>query len=341
MNGIAVSILMLSALVAAANGANDVSKGVATLAGAGVTRYRSAIAWGVITTLAGSLLSLAMAGPINRLFSRGIVDLHPSASFTLAVLAGAAAWILFATAMRLPVSTTHAVVGALVGAALFVGPQTVLWRSLLFAVAVPLLASIAVAYALSAALNVTLNGLARSRLGWRPGPGAMLTEGVQRELSAAHSPVDHLHWLTSGATSLARGLNDTPKIFAVGAFTLVPGHLSATQLLIIVAGSMAVGGLVAGVRVAHRLGEGLLSLSHSEGFRSNLAAAVLVAAGAHFGLPMSTTHVSTAAIAGAARLNVARWNARTLRDFVLAWTLTPAVAAFVALAAFGALRQLG
>jgi phosphate/sulfate permease len=56
---------------------------------------------------------------------------------------------------------------------------------------------------------------------------------------------------------------------------------------------------------------------------------------------MSTTHVSTAATAGSARSNLARWNARTLRDFVLARTLTPAVAAVVALAAFGALQQLG
>jgi len=78
MTGVTAAILLLTAGLAAANGANDVSKGVATLAGAGVTRYRTAIMWGVTATFAGSMLSLLLAARITRLFSKGIVAATPT-----------------------------------------------------------------------------------------------------------------------------------------------------------------------------------------------------------------------------------------------------------------------
>src|SRR5713101_7273992 len=112
------AILVLLVGLAAANGSNDVAKGVATLAGAGVTRYRTAIAWGTLMTLAGSLFSLGFADKLTKLFSKGIVTAKPTPAFTLAVLVGASAWLALATATRLPVSTTHAIVGSLVGAGL-------------------------------------------------------------------------------------------------------------------------------------------------------------------------------------------------------------------------------
>lgn len=75
-------------------------------------------------------------------------------------------------------------------------------------------------------------------------------------------------------------------------------------------------------------------MSHVEGFKANLTISVLVGLGATQGLPMSTTHVSTGAIAGAAGRELARLNRKTLRDFAIAWTVTPAVAAVVAVIVF-------
>lgn len=116
MSAVSIAVLLLTLGLAAANAANDVSKGVATLAGAGVARYRTAILWGTGSTLVGAIASAAFAERI--LFSRGIVAGPPAPVFALAVLVGATAWVCFATATRSPVSTTHAILGALIGAGL-------------------------------------------------------------------------------------------------------------------------------------------------------------------------------------------------------------------------------
>lgn len=367
MDGALLAILGMCAAVAAANGANDVSKGVATLAGAGVTRYRTAIIWGVATTLLGSSLSLAIAGGISTVFTKGIVTVTPQPAFALAVLSGAVAWVGVATLARLPVSTTHALAGALIGTGLLLSPGSVLWGSIAVRVALPLLLSATVAYAVSAALSrLTRAAPSCVCLELGAGPGLAWSARSSAALGAVAMPTAHTvpppvgviataaercrvhdagvtrvginvngaHWLSSGVTCMARGLNDTPKIWAVGAFALVPAHLAAGQLLAVVSVAMAIGGTAAGIRVARRLGEHIIRLSHQEGFAANATTAVLVAAGATLGLPMSTTHVSSGAIAGIAGIDVQRLQRRTLRDFIIAWTVTPPLAGTAAACVF-------
>jgi phosphate/sulfate permease len=367
MTGVTAALLLLTAGLAAANGANDVSKGVATLAGAGVTRYRTAVLWGVVTTFAGSMLSLILAARITTLFAKGIVAATPTDAFALAVLSGALAWIVVATQARLPVSTTHAIVGALIGAGLLLAPRAVQWDALLPRVVVPLLAGIAVSYALAAIISrftrsapecicvdvsapmpVTVSPTgAATVMRSSTLPVIAVTMGTQAECRVHGTGSTRFrlaitagHWVSSGATSFARGLNDTTKIFAIGAFGLVPGHLGAGQLLVVVALAMALGGLAAGIRVAKPLGENVVRMSHAEGFTANLTTAILVGLGANLGLPMSTTHVATGAIAGIAGTDVGRLKGDTLRAFVLAWTITPASAAVVAALAFLILRSV-
>ncbi len=146
-------IFIFLASLATTNGANDVSKGVATLAGSGVTRYRTAVLWGAVTTLAGALISGLFAERMLKLFTGGIVSAKPTSPFTLAVILGAFGWVATATVTRLPVSTTHAMIGSLLGAGLFYAPTSVSWSTVASRLAVPLLLSIAISYALSAGFN--------------------------------------------------------------------------------------------------------------------------------------------------------------------------------------------
>src|SRR5499426_654276 len=370
-----VALLILTAAMAAANGSNNDAKGVATLAGAGVTRYRTAIAWGVVTTLAGSLLSLTFAAKISTVFTNGIVAVAPDPTFAVAVLAGAVFWVGLATLTRFAVSTTHAIVGSMIGAGLFLAPLSIRWVSMATRVAIPLLVSIAVSFALSALLGCVTRAAPQcvcvdvdvpaqaGAVGQADRSGLTAAAAVEPPRSSppivyvvtstsprcrVHGPVTRriglnvntAHWLTSGAASFARGLNDTPKIWAIGAFGLVPGTFHPRQLLVLIAFAMAAGGAVAAVRVGRRLGENVVRMNHREGFTANLTTAFLVGLGANLGLPMSTTHVSTGAIAGVAGRQVQRLDTATLRDFVMAWTVTPAVAGLVAFAALAATRAM-
>lgn len=338
-------IFIVLVALAAANGANDVSKGVATLAGSGVTRYRTAIVWGAFTTLGGALVSGVFAERIMKLFTSGIVSATPTPAFTLAVICGTVGWVAIATLTRLPVSTTHAIIGSLLGAGFLFAPNAIAWSSLAPRLAVPLLMSIAVSYSLSAGFNrifarqsadavdCVCVGAEQLDAGVLQVAQINVMTGTTQECVSAGGYLklntEALHWLSSGAVGFARGLNDTPKLVAIGILVLGT-HLNTNLLVLTVAGAMFAGSLFAGRRVARVLAEEILRMDHREGLLANLATALLVGVGANFGLPMSTTHVSTGAIAGIAGGNTKRLDRRTMRDLALAWTVTPLVAGLIA-----------
>ncbi len=153
---------VLSLLLAAANGANDVSKGVATLVGAGTTDYRRALAWGTMWTtvgaLAGALWGAAMIATFAKVWSA-----DATAQAACAVIAGAGAWVLIATWTRLPVSTTHALMGALIGVGVAAfGVAGVRWEVLLWKVALPLAGTPLVGFA-AGGLLTGIGRMARRR----------------------------------------------------------------------------------------------------------------------------------------------------------------------------------
>lgn len=340
-----ILVVVLLAALSAGNGANDVSKGVATLVGSGVTRYRTAILWGAATTLAGSLLSGFLATRMLHLFTGGIVSAEPTPLVTLAVICGAGGWIALATIMRLPVSTTHAIIGSLIGAGVFFAPAAIAWNSLVPRFATPLLLSVGISYGLSAGLMLvfarrsatTADCVCVSEQVLATGaiqlPQVNVISGTTQECSTQRVYLqlntETLHWFSSGAVGFARGLNDTPKLVAIGVVT-IGASLGIQFLVVLVAVSMFLGSLYAGRRVAQSLAEKVVRMDHREGLLANVATALLVGVGSNMGLPMSTTHVSTAAIAGIARGRPERLNMRTVYDFLLAWIVTPLVAGSLA-----------
>src|SRR5689334_6173312 len=126
-------IILSVLLLAYTNGANDNFKGVATLFGSGTTNYRNALTWATITTAAGSLLALVLAGNlVNTFKGKGLVPdaITAEPGFLLAVSLGAALTVLLATRFGLPVSTTHALTGGLVGAGLLATGGHITWSAL-------------------------------------------------------------------------------------------------------------------------------------------------------------------------------------------------------------------
>jgi PiT family inorganic phosphate transporter len=360
-------------LLAYSNGANDNFKGVATLFGSGTANYRRALAWATFTTLAGSLLALVLAhGLVDAFKGKGLVPdavtLDPT--FLLAVSLGAALTVLLATATGLPVSTTHALTGGLVGAGLLAAGGEIRFAALLSSFVVPLLCSPLLAMLLTLAVYPAFRGARRSLgvtsqscvcvgavyepVAVRPDGTAVLARtGVTVEVGQLSGCVDRyqgrvfgletgpvldaLHYLSAGAVGFARGLNDTPKIVAL---LLAAGALAPNVGLALVAGVMAVGGLLNARRVAETMSRKITRMNPGQGFTANLVTSVLVGLASRFGLPVSTTHVSVGALFGIGTVNgTAR--VRVVLTILSAWVTTLPLAALLAMATYGLLRVTG
>ncbi len=357
--------IFLVALLAFANGSNDVSKGIATLVGSGVTDYRRAILWGTLWTVIGGLLGLIFSLALVGTFTNGILSQGVTYSvwLPLAVMAGAMGWVLFASGLGLPVSTTHAIIGGLCGAALAsTGIHGIQWGSLTQKVVLPLLLSPLLSLVLTfLILPLARRGLAR----WKghclcvlpAQPARVVQQGNSLLVLTTESEVmaftgsmdqcegqkalsltvnlDSLHWLTSGLVSLARGLNDAPKMVALLAILCLLNGTDSPYLLgqgfVLVALGMGLGSWYAGRKVTRVLAERITRMDHLQGFSANLTTAILVILAARFGLPVSTTHVSSCAILGVGLRegkDQIRW--KMVGEILLAWIVTLPISGLLA-----------
>ncbi len=355
-----LGLIGLAAGLAYANGSNDISKGIATLVGSGVSDFRAAILWGTTWTVAGGLLAaFASQGLVATFSGRGFLD-RPIGGFAFlsSVALGAAAWVLFASRTGLPVSTTHAIAGALAGAGIAAQGFGVLhWASFASKIALPLafspLVSIGLIYAV---YPILARAVARAEAycvclerrlvvpiavsGGAAEPTAVSMSallGSREECSsspavAARLPaLDGLHWLSSALTSLARGLNDTPKIVALGIAASTLGGLPAPLFYALIALAIGAGSLVGGLRVTETLARKVTPMTPGEGFAANLVTTLLVGLASFLALPVSTTQVSAGAIIGIGLHHGARtvhWD--TVREMLLAWVVTLPASALAA-----------
>lgn len=346
------------------NGANDVAKGIATLVGSGCSMPRRAVLWGSLWTVLGGLAAMAWGMALVDTFSRGL--LAPGFSANLIYLAsavlGATGWVMLATRLGLPVSTTHALLGGIIGAALAVaGPSGLRASAIAGKAMLPLLASPLVAIVLCWALLLLGKAIARRVPAWRPGCCAqeewrknpficdpsrpVIPEEPQR--NRLERLLSLLHWLSSGATSFARGLNDTPKIaaFLFLGFSLLPGiiptALPTSLPIVAVALSMGLGSLWGGYRVLSVMAHRVAPLDHHNAVAANVATSSLVLLASPLGLPMSTTHVSTGALFGV-RLGErgAPPEKDAIKMILFGWLVTLPVAAVLAVAGSWLLRVL-
>ncbi len=360
-----MTILLLTVcFLAYSNGANDNFKGVASLFGSKTASYRTAISWATASTFAGSTAAIFLAQSLLTKFSgKGLVpdSLVSSEFFLLAVAVGAGVTVILAALTGFPISTTHALMGAMVGSGWVAVGSQVNFAVLGKAFFLPLLLSPVLAVALGASLYLLFRW-SRLQLGiskeWcicigeaqqvipmpQPSSGlslqaaapiisACVDEKSQCEQRYAGSffgigyqqIMDAAHFLSAGVVSFARGLNDTPKMAAL---LLVLPELGARSSLVTVAVAMAVGGLLSAQRVAETMSHKITSMNHGQGFSANLSTGLLVMAASLFGLPVSTTHVSVGALFGIGLTNQ-QADIRVMRNILLSWLITLPCAAFI------------
>ena len=319
------------------------------------------------TTFAGCITSVFLAAELVKAFSgKGLVPdvVAASPQFLLAVAIGAGCTIILATVLAFPVSTTHGLTGALVGAGAMAAGRDLNLNVLGSAFLLPLLLSPLVALALTI-VSYRLLRRVPARMGLRTdrqdaclcvGEETVLAPAIAMAAGSAAMPRIALtgtagstadcavryqgrawsvsprrlltlaHFASAGVLSFARGLNDTPKIV---------GLMLVVQALDIRLGMLAValGGLLNARRVAHTMSHRIAAMSDGQAFSANLVSGLLVIAASRFGLPVSTTHVCVGAISGVGLVNGST-DTRVLRGIVLSWVLTLPVAAAIAAAAW-------
>lgn len=315
--------ITLMAVLAYNNGANDVSKVIATLVGSGVGRVQPALWYGAVWTMAGSACSGLLAAGLVTTFTSGLLasSVHLTIVFALAAVGGAITWVFLSTRLALPVSTTHAITGAVVTTGVLAfGVSRIAWFSLLTKIVLPLLLSPVMALIL----------------------GVLLFWLFTRFLPYAR--LSGLHWASSGIAAFTRGLNDTPKIVALGVtfFALhSPLHAPPFWLFLLCAAAIGVGSVLGGLKVTRTLAEKVTRMDHQEGFAANLATALLVGLASPLSLPVSTTHVSSGAIIGIGlRKGIKQIQWKTVRDMALAWMITLPGAGLLSLVIYLALNTL-
>src|SRR5438128_4651199 len=363
-----MNVLLIAAvgLLSFANGANDNFKGVATLWGAGCTTYKCALAWATVFTFLGSLVAIWAGGGLAAKFSGAKLvgkEIYTQMPFLAAVALAAAGTVLLASRLGLPISTTHALTGALVGAGVTAaGFAHVKFAALASGVVLPLLFSPIVSLALTMAICPLIAKLATGRdcvcvdqpqsvviaapstsanamliappaVRWAP--ATQCRTGVE---AVRFSITDGVHWLSGAGISFARGLNDTPKITAV----LLVVAASAVRLdytLVAVAMAVAVGGALGAARVARTMSKKITPMAVPEAVGANLVAAALVTLASCFALPVSTTHVTSGGLFGIGLLRRREANWKQVRDILLSWVGTLPIGASLAAIFYLLLRQ--
>ena len=344
-----------------ANGANDNFKGVATLYGSGTTNYKKSLIYATITTSLGSLMALYLASELIIVFKgKGLVpdNVIQMQSFPLAVGIGAALTVMSATFFNLPVSTTHALIGALAGAGWISSETGIYWNVLSKAYFLPLIAgpilSLLLAfiiYPLFKRIREKLNidqetcfcvgekvvataqghGITKEQFENNYQTSLVLPEATvasqaycQSSYSgkfagiSAKNILDRLHYLSSGLVCFSRGLNDTPKIAAL---LLIGSRFDLNISIVVVSIAMAIGGLIHSKRIAVTMGEKVTEMNPGQAFTANLVTGLMVFVASRFGVPVSTTHVSCGSIFG---IGISKKNIdlKVLSHIILAWVTT-------------------
>jgi len=321
VDGGVILLVAIALLFDVTNGFHDAANAIATVVATRALSLRSALIVAAIANFAGAFLSTRVALTIEQ----GILERSQLGGHWLGVIAaalvGAVLWNLLTWYWGLPSSSSHALIGGLVGAAVAQGAaNAVRWQGIVQAVVIPMVLS----PLLAVAVGMTLMALVEHLLQW---VGEVPEPRWQ-----------HLQILSGTLMAFAHGANDAQKTMGVITLALVSvGQLSPEAgiplwVIALCAVAIAMGTYGGGERIIHTTGEKITTLDPLSGCMANLSAALTVTAASLVGFPVSTTQVVVGAITGAGYQHHPERgvNWQTWRHILVAWVLTVPGAAAVA-----------
>ncbi|HLZ39091.1 MAG TPA: inorganic phosphate transporter [Mycobacteriales bacterium] len=317
-----VAIVAIALVFDYTNGFHDAANAIATSVSTRALTPRIALAMAAVMNLVGALTATGVAKTVGS----GIID-APTGVHGLVVvfsaLVGAIAWNLLTWYYGLPSSSSHALIGGLIGAAM-ASAGTVKWSGVLEKVALPMVLSPLAGFVLGFLIMLGLLWLVRN------GNPSRLNRNFRK-----------LQTISAAFMAWSHGAQDAQKTMGVITLALVTtGHLSTFEVplwvIVAAAGAISLGTYAGGWRIMRTLGRRVIQLDPPRGFAAETtASAVLLTTAYVYAVPVSTTHTITSAIMGVGatrRLSAVRWG--VARSIVVAWVLTIPAAALVAAGAY-------
>src|SRR5947209_1400734 len=317
-NAILVIVVITALAFDFTNGFHDTANVVATAISTRALAPQAAIGLAAVLNFAGAFMSLSVAATI----ATGIVDPRLVTETTaFAGLLGAITWNLITWGFGLPSSSSHALVGGIVGAVLQAnGGHGVKGEALVGKIIIPAIVSPILAFS-AAGLSIVII----YRIVGRRRPGS-----VKREFRYGQI-------VSSGMLALAHGTNDAQKTMGVMTLALVAhGSLSAHNpqvpdwVVVLSATAIALGTYAGGWRIIRTLGTRIIKVDVAQGFAAQSAGAAVILASSHYGYPLSSTHVTSGGIVGAgAAKRFPAVRSGIAGNIVRAWVLTLPAAALL------------
>jgi PiT family inorganic phosphate transporter len=312
------------------NGFHDTANVVATSISTRAMSPRLAVTFAAILNFAGAFISLQVAATVGK----GIVQADAiTPTIVFAGLIGAIVWNLITWYFGLPSSSSHALIGGLVGAVIAgPGASQVIASGLVGKVIVPAFVAPVLVFttaAIAILLAYRLVGLLR------PGP---VTKGFKLG-----------QVVSGGLLALAHGTNDAQKTMGVMTLALIAhGDISSANfhvpdwVVISAASAIALGTYSGGWRIIKTMGSRIIKMDSAQGFSAQGAGAAVILAASHYGYPLSTTQVIAGGVMGAGaakRVSAVRWG--VAGNIAIAWVLTIPASALFGAAVYGITRLFG
>jgi PiT family inorganic phosphate transporter len=330
MDGVALALPVLIGLIVVAllfdllNGLHDAANSIATIVSTRVLSPRYAVAWAAFFNFIAFLFfGLHVANTLGT----GIIDVHiVDARVIFAALTGAIAWNIITWIMGIPSSSSHALVGGLVGAGVSkAGIGAIVWKGLSLT---------AMAIVLSPLSGFLLALVLVLLVSWI---------FVRRTPYAVDRLFRSLQFISASFYSLGHGGNDAQKTMGIIAVLLFSqGYLGSDfyvpfWVVLACQAAMGIGTFIGGWRIVHTMGSKITRLTPMQGFCAETGGAVTLFVATAFGIPVSTTHTITGAIIGvgaAKRVSAVRWS--VANNIVTAWIITIPASALVAALTYAA-----
>lgn len=313
-----IAVIVVALFFDFTNGFHDAANAIATTVSTRALPPRVAVGFAAILNFVGALISIEVAATV----AKGIVNADAiTLDVVLAGVVGAVVWNLATWYLGLPTSSSHALIGGVLGSALAAnGLDVVQWNGLVERVLIPSLASPLLGVVLAGTIVLVILWVFRNA---RPGIGNLFRR---------------LQVVTAGFVAFTHGTNDAQKTMGVMTLALIAtGHVSSQNfdvplwVILSAAVAMALGTYSGGWRIMKTLGQRVVHLEPHQGFAAEASTAAILYTTAHAGFPVSTTHTISGSVLGAGAAqnpSAVRWG--IARNILLAWVFTIPAAGTVA-----------